>query len=989
MSNKLYDETSVKAIADAIRAKNGTSTTYKVADMAGAISLLDGGSSDGVLTPSTFPNYIMENVNTIVSRAKSYIKSDSIVFLSMSDFHNSGSEATSDQAQINKSNLHAAMAAKAFAYTLKMDFMCNLGDMSWGSDVTTEDQQKEQIEIIEGYLAEAFSDVPQFWTPGNHDCGKYSEVFSGGLGASYLFSHIGAHSNGATYGSTTSGYCYRDFADKSLRVICLNTCDENEKEALTDAQKLWFCNTLNSTPAGYSIIILSHHPLDWGGVCQASNIVYQYQLRGSWAVSGTTVSFANAKANVICAFHGHVHGYKYDKLNNIANSTGTPYNVYRMATPNCCFIRNNEYGRNDKTEYWDIEFGETTTYNKTADTVNDTAMTLNVINPTDKMIYSFTYGAGPSIRSFSYDMTVEAPTIYTITTNTSNGVVISVPAAAEEGTSISSTYSISDGYELKSVVVTMGGTDITSTAVSGTSINIAEVTGDIIITVIAAVKSKYNVTNLVLTSEEQTSTAVYNNGLGYKDGYKASEGSSGAESTASGYTVTGFIPYTWNPSNVIYIRGAELSNDSSTRIYGYTDKATGAVQPNAYALGSRIYADDNIYFDLETLEEGTYYKLTPVSNNLTNITHIRISLKGTGENLIVTVNEPIEEAPEKIAVTGVTLNTSQIDSMTVGDTYQLTATVAPSNATNKDMTWSISNTTYATVSSAGLITAKAVSSASPAAIITATTIDGNYTASCALSKVVGVAVTGVTLNTSQIELEVGKTYQLTATVAPSNATNKAVTWSSSNNEYVTVSSTGLVTAKAVADASPAAYITVTTSDGGFTVQVPVVVKESTPVNYTNLVPTSLEPGSDELMNGGLGYRDGYYASAASPGYGVDVDTTCSGAVLFNKTLYPTGSSVDFYVKGIDFDGTSHCRLAGRLDNSDGTYSWTSNSYVKEGYTSAWTDCVTCEKLGDKYFKFAFTPVYANGKLDSRISRLWFSAKGTGENLIITKNEPIE
>lgn len=986
MSNKLYDETSVKAIADAIRAKNGTSTTYKIGDMAGAISLLDSGSSDGVLTPSTFPNYIMENVNTIVSRAKSYIKSDSIVFLSMSDFHNSGSEATSNQDQINKSNLHAAMAAKAFAYTLKMDFMCNLGDMSWGSSATTEAQQKETIEIIESYLSEAFSDVPQFWTPGNHDCGKYS--ITAGLGASYLFSHIGSHSSGANYGSTTSGYCYRDFTNKSLRVICLNTCDENEKEALTDTQKLWFCNTLNSTPAGYSIIILSHHPLDWGGVYQASNIVYQYQLRGSWTVSGTTVSFANAKANVICAFHGHVHGYKYDKLNNIANSTGTPYNVYRMATPNCCFIRNNEYGQNDKTEYWGIEFGETTTYNKTADTVNDTAMTLNVINPTDKMIYSFTYGAGPSIRSFSYDMTVEAPTIYTITTNASNGAVISVPATAEEGTSISGTYSISDGYELKSVVVTMGGTDITSTAVSGTSINIAKVTGDIVITVIAAVKSKYNVTNLVLASEEQTSTAVYNNGLGYKDGYKASEGSSGAESTASGYTVTGFIPYTWNPSNVIYIRGAELSNDSNTRIYGYTNKATGAVSSNAYTLGSRIYVDDNIYFKLETLEEGTYYKLTPV-NKLTNITHIRISLKGTGENLIVTVNEPIEEQAEKIAVTGVALNTSQIDSMVVGDTYQLIATVSPSNATNKGVTWSISNSSYANVSSTGLVTAKAVSSASPAAIITATTVDGNYTATCALSKIVGVAVTGVTLNTNQIELEVDKTYQLTATITPSNATNKAVTWSSTNNEYVTVSSTGLVTAKVVADAAPAAYITVTTSDGGFTAQVPVVVKESTPVNYTNLVPTLLEPGSDELMNGGLGYRDGYYASAASPGYSTDSATVCTGALPFTGGLYPAGTSVDFYVKGINFDGTSHCRVCSVSYSNDAYSSWSYNSNVKEGYTSAWASCVTCEKLGDNYFKFTFTPVYANGSMSAAVAKIWFSAKGTGENLIITKNEPIE
>jgi len=75
-----------------------------------------------------------------------------------------------------------------------------------------------------------------------------------------------------------------------------------------------------------------------------------------------------------------------------------------------------------------------------------------------------------------------------------------------------------------------------------------------------------------------------------------------------------------------------------------------------------------------------------------------------------------------------------------------------------------------------------------------------------------VRVTGVTLNKSQVTLNVGESSQLTATVTPANATNKAVSWSSSNNAIATVSANGLVTAIGAGTAT----ITVTTADGGFT-----------------------------------------------------------------------------------------------------------------------------------------------------------------------------
>jgi uncharacterized protein YjdB len=172
-------------------------------------------------------------------------------------------------------------------------------------------------------------------------------------------------------------------------------------------------------------------------------------------------------------------------------------------------------------------------------------------------------------------------------------------------------------------------------------------------------------------------------------------------------------------------------------------------------------------------------------------------------------------------VTGVSLNTSS-QSLTVGQTFQLTATLSPTNATNKAVTWSSSNTAIAEVDASGLVTAKAAG----AATITVTTTDGGKTATCAVTVTnTTVGVTGVSLDASSQSLTVGQTFQLTETVSPTNATNKAVTWSSSNGSVASVSSSGLVTANAAGTAT----ITVTTADGGKTATCVITVASATNV----------------------------------------------------------------------------------------------------------------------------------------------------------------
>ena len=160
-----------------------------------------------------------------------------------------------------------------------------------------------------------------------------------------------------------------------------------------------------------------------------------------------------------------------------------------------------------------------------------------------------------------------------------------------------------------------------------------------------------------------------------------------------------------------------------------------------------------------------------------------------------------------IPATGISLNQTSATLTTKGQTLQLTATVTPSNATDKSVTWTSSNTSVAVVSSTGLVTAVSDGTAT----ITATTADGsNKTATCTVTVNIPVLATGISLNQTSATLTMnGQTFQLTATVTPSNATDKSVTWTSSNTSVAVVSSTGLVTA--VSNGS--ATITATTADG--------------------------------------------------------------------------------------------------------------------------------------------------------------------------------
>ena len=164
------------------------------------------------------------------------------------------------------------------------------------------------------------------------------------------------------------------------------------------------------------------------------------------------------------------------------------------------------------------------------------------------------------------------------------------------------------------------------------------------------------------------------------------------------------------------------------------------------------------------------------------------------------------------------LNTTST-TLTVGQSTTLTATVSPSNSTNKNVAWSSNNTSVATVGTDGKVTAKAAGTA----VITVKTADVAKTATCTVTvKNPTVNVTGVSITNKKnvyLDAATSQTFQCAVTVSPNNATNKNVTYSSSNTNVVTVSASGKITAKEAGKAT----VTVKTADGGKTDSITIYV----------------------------------------------------------------------------------------------------------------------------------------------------------------------
>jgi uncharacterized protein YjdB len=244
----------------------------------------------------------------------------------------------------------------------------------------------------------------------------------------------------------------------------------------------------------------------------------------------------------------------------------------------------------------------------------------------------------------------------------------------------------------------------------------------------------------------------------------------------------------------------------------------------------------------------------------------------------------------EVPVTSLTLNLESAE-IEEGSSLQLTATVTPDNATDKSVTWSSSDASIATVDSNGKVTGVKVGTAT----ITATTANG-LTATCELVvKANVVECYGISLNLESAEVEEGSCIQLAATVTPDNATDKSVSWSTSDASIANVDSKGKVTGMKAGTAA----ITATTANG-LTATCTVTVK-------AKAIEPDKPSGPEHPEQPGEG--DDSTAIDSVGGEGAEISVTVDGAAIVLKV--PEGATVEVYtITGTLVRSTREHRISG-------------------------------------------------------------------------------
>lgn len=245
---------------------------------------------------------------------------------------------------------------------------------------------------------------------------------------------------------------------------------------------------------------------------------------------------------------------------------------------------------------------------------------------------------------------------------------------------------------------------------------------------------------------------------------------------------------------VIHVVNVSVSPSSLELIEGSSATLSAVVSPELAENKVVIWSSSNP--SVATVNYGIVTAVSPGSATI-----IATAMDG---GITGTCNVTVKSSV--IPVTSISLNKSTL-TLPEGDYENLFPTITPSNATNTGLEWESSDESVATVYK-GKVTAVKVGKAT----ITVKTNDGGKTASCEVTVIAGnVPVTGVNLSKTSLDLIETDIVSLTAKILPENASNKKVSWSSSDETVATVSA-GKVTAVKAGTAT----ITVTTEDGSKT-----------------------------------------------------------------------------------------------------------------------------------------------------------------------------
>jgi hypothetical protein len=478
-----------------------------------------GGNGDsGDTEDTTVPTYHTEEISRVVQNIWK-LKSEhpnSIVFGTISDNH----VDLTNQDVINSAT-YGAYAMGRVGELAQADFIANLGDNIVGTNID-DDTQYANFKYMEE-VTQYNTSVPFFNLVGNH-CKSSS--------TQKIYDVIGAYNEFDVYSPTRiRGFGYKDFTNKKVRVITLNTCDYwniQGGNGMSYEQKDFFMRALDlSTKSDYAkwtIVVLSHIPLDFlggdynkgadlkailkayndGGTCTITiDETNARRQNESDKYSGTlTYNYSGKNTPKLINIHGHVHTNCYGKLKFVDDST--TLNMFRMSTANSNFNQNASTDRYTSYGDYSITKEEANKILKYKDCAKDTSATFYVIDLDNDVIYSVGYGADID-RQLIYGDAKKFNVTYSLTDVSSSNSAKEVI----ENNKYTTTLSVADSnFAISNVKVTMGGTDITSSCYSNGVITITSVTGDIVITASAVdnyvpvwdLASRQGVTNVYETS---------------------------------------------------------------------------------------------------------------------------------------------------------------------------------------------------------------------------------------------------------------------------------------------------------------------------------------------------------------------------------------------------------------------------------------------------------------------------------------------------------
>ena len=315
----------------------------------------------------------------------------------------------------------------------------------------------------------------------------------------------------------------------------------------------------------------------------------------------------------------------------------------------------------------------------------------------------------------------------------------------------------------------------------------------------------------------------------------------------------------------------------------YNGTYSGKNMTAGTTLSNSTVVDDSttVARNWDTNSGGTHTVSSVSSQGLQTI-YIQ-NVAGTGNNNVqfrptqITISYVEQSVTPTPTLSSISINTENVNkSFSVGDPFSYTGLV---------VTGHYSDSSTSTISSGYTVSSPDMSSAGTKTI---TVSYGDFDATYTIT-VSNVSVTGVTLNKNSTSITVGSTETLTATVAPSNATNKNVTWTSSATSVASVSG-GTVTALATGSTT----ITVRTVDGGYTATCTVTVTAAPTITYQLEADSSEVPfnsGTNHVASVGVKlyqYNNGVKGSVVSSG-NVNVDTSSLGT----KTVQYTYSSTTY------------------------------------------------------------------------------------------------